>query len=83
MTDIDSLAYRLRRVLALDIADGTEAHDIVDDLVAAVCDARNDPIRIASARTDAKVRLRALTVDRVPVEGAIDAVVRLHEDGTI
>jgi hypothetical protein len=64
----DDLTFRLRQQLAGVICDGTEAHAIIDDLVDAVRDAHNDPVRIAAARLDAKTRIRFLIAECVHID---------------
>jgi hypothetical protein len=46
----EDLTFRLRQRLAGDIFDGTEAHAIINDLVDAVRDAHNDPVRRSPTR---------------------------------
>jgi hypothetical protein len=72
----EDLMFRLHQRLAGVIFDGTEAHGIIDDLVDAVRNAHDDPVRIATARLDAKTRIRFLIAECVH----IDAITNFLED---
>jgi hypothetical protein len=69
--------FRLHKLLEPHVLDGTELHQIVEDLVAAVRAAKDDPVRIASARLDAKTRIRAVLAGCVHRDAAINATILL------
>ncbi len=72
----------IRRALAPHILDGGEASHIVDELARTVADGKDNPLLIASARFDAKRRLRALLKDVVPLEAVLDVIARLSGEPT-
>jgi hypothetical protein len=74
------LEYRLHKLLEPHILDGTELHQVVEDLVAAVRDSKGDPVRIAAARLDAKSRVRAVLAGCVHLDSAIDAIANILEN---
>jgi hypothetical protein len=75
----DYLIHQLDRLLALSTLDGTEGHALLEELAAAICDAKGDAVRIHTALLDAKLRLRALIADLVPREAVNNAVCTIVE----
>ena len=77
------LMFRLHRALAPHLMDGSEGHAIIEELVKMVIEADGDIVRIRSAALDAKTRVRALIVDHVSVDAAINAVANVIEIGEL
>lgn len=79
MSREDHLIEQLDRLLAPSTLDGTEGHAVLEELAATVRTADGDPLRIASALLNAKLRQRALLEGLVPRDAVNDAACAIAE----
>jgi len=72
----------IHRALSSLTLDGTEGHRIIDELIQAVVEARGDFVRISSARSDARLRIKVLLKDLVSVEAVLNVLARLQDQNS-